>query len=104
MPGVRRGEFQLVEARGSILVHRCDRDGSTVVAVHNIGDRPRKVTLPAQKDWVELIDLLGTDDREPGDTVTIEPYGFRWLGARVEAGAQRIRSHLRRALVSSGNY
>jgi glycosidase len=73
------GHLEILHAKGSVLVHRCVWDGTSVVAVHNLGDAPATVSLP--KDCDRLVDLLGDDDAEPGDEITVEPYGFRWLRA-----------------------
>jgi trehalose synthase len=73
------GELELLNTKGSVLVHRCVWDGSAVVAVHNLGDKPAKVSLP--KDCTQLADLFGDDDAAPGAEITVEPYGFRWLRA-----------------------
>jgi hypothetical protein len=53
-------------------------DGTSIVAVHNLGDSKETVSLP---DCERLVDLLGVDDPTPGTELTIEPYGFRWLRA-----------------------
>ena len=71
--------MELLHAKGSVLVHRCVWDGTAVVAVHNLGDR--QATAPLPKDCDRLVDLLGTDDPDPGTEITVEPYGFRWLRA-----------------------
>jgi maltose alpha-D-glucosyltransferase/alpha-amylase len=73
------GRLELLHTKGSVLVHRCVWDGAAVVAVHNLGDEP--ATAPLPKDCDRLVDLLGEDDADPGDELTIEPYGFRWLRA-----------------------
>jgi maltose alpha-D-glucosyltransferase/alpha-amylase len=71
------GQLELLNTKGPVLVHRCDWDGTAVIAAHNLGDEKATVTLP--DDCVRLVDLLGTEDAEPGDELTLEPYGFRWL-------------------------
>jgi trehalose synthase len=78
-PELGWGRLELLHTKGSVLVHRCVWDGTAVVAVHNLGDEP--ATAPLPKDCDRLIDLLGKDDAGPGDELTIEPYGFRWLRA-----------------------
>jgi maltose alpha-D-glucosyltransferase/alpha-amylase len=67
-----------LHTKGSVLMHRCVWDGTSVVAVHNLADREAKVSLP---DCERLVDLLGTEDPTPGSELTVEPYGFRWLRA-----------------------
>jgi glycosidase len=61
------GKLELLHAKGS------------VVAVHNLGDKPATVSLP--KDCERLVDLLSDDDGQPGEEITVAPYGFRWLRA-----------------------
>jgi maltose alpha-D-glucosyltransferase/alpha-amylase len=73
------GKLELLHHKGAALVHRCVWDGTAVVAVHNLGDKP--VTVPLPKDCDRLSDLFGTDDAAPDEKVTVEPYGFRWYRA-----------------------
>ena len=73
------GHLEVLHADGSVLVHRCEWDGTAVVAIHNLGDKA--VAAPLPDDCDRLVDLLGDDDAEPGGKITIEPYGFRWLRA-----------------------
>ncbi|HEY0451835.1 hypothetical protein [Actinophytocola sp.] len=54
------GELSLLHAKGPVLAHRCDWDGSTVVAVHNLGD----------------------NDCAPDEEIKLDPYGYRWLRPR----------------------
>jgi trehalose synthase len=71
---------------GSVLAHRCDWAGGTVVAVHNLAPEPCQVCvdLDAAGDDARLDDLL--DDRPAldaldGKTVelTLDGYGYRWF-------------------------
>ena len=73
------GHLEVLHAKGSILVHRCEWDGTAVVAIHNLGDKA--VTAPLPDDCDRLVDLLGDDNANPGHELTIKPYGFRWLRA-----------------------
>jgi maltose alpha-D-glucosyltransferase/alpha-amylase len=75
------GEFELLRSEGPVLAHRCDWNGNTVVAVHNLSDRPASVVLPRSADWAKLVDLFGTEDSAPGEEIELGPYGYRWMRA-----------------------
>jgi glycosidase len=77
------GRFELISSEGPVLAHRCDWNGSTVIAVHNLSDRPASLTLPVSADWAKVVDLLGSDDCEPGDEIELPRYGYRWFRVRV---------------------
>jgi maltose alpha-D-glucosyltransferase/alpha-amylase len=78
----------------SVLAHRCDWDGTAVVAVHNLGER--KVAVDVRFERAEgvdaLVDLFGEDDLRPGAdgrvTLALEPYGHRWY--RIRRRGQRL--------------
>ena len=70
----------------SVLAHRCDWEGRTVVAAHNFGDQPCVVRLqlgdvPEDGKLDDLLDELGTLHRiEDGSLeLKMDGYGFRWL-------------------------
>ena len=74
----------------SVFAHRCDWEGSTVLAVHNLAGKPVRLRLPIDDlpDAVAVDDLLlgGTVDvRRGGVTLELEPYGYRWFRV-VRAG------------------
>jgi maltose alpha-D-glucosyltransferase/alpha-amylase len=75
--------------RREVLAHRCDLDGSAVIALHNLGAKRARCELSFGDGAGALQDVLGTDDCEVGadGTCRIElaPYGYRWLrvGARA---------------------
>jgi maltose alpha-D-glucosyltransferase/alpha-amylase len=75
------GEFELLRSEGPVLAHRCDWNGNTVVAVHNLSDRPASVVLPRSADWAKLVDLFGTEDSAPGEEIELGPYDYRWMRA-----------------------
>jgi glycosidase len=71
-----------------VLAHRCDWDGSTVVAIHNFGADPCRFDLPL--DGID--DAAGADDLLDGSpeqaldggvlNVTLPAFGYRWLRIR----------------------
>lgn len=71
------------EAR-AVLAHRCDDDGRTVVAAHNLSDAPATVVLTLTDLAGPLLDVLDPTAEPPeldADghlTVDLEPYGCRW--------------------------
>jgi maltose alpha-D-glucosyltransferase/alpha-amylase len=89
------GAWQVLPGRiNAVLVHRCDWDGSAVVAVHNFSPEPYSIDIPVdnadQRGPVD--DLLGDERLEIDDGaihLTIEGYGYRWL--RLRAPGQRPR-------------
>ncbi|HEY0472330.1 MAG TPA: alpha-amylase family protein [Kribbella sp.] len=80
------GEFELLRSEGPVLAHRCDWNGNTVVAVHNLSDRPASVVLPRSADWAKLVDLFGTEDSAPGEEIELGPYDYRWMRAHPRIG------------------
>jgi trehalose synthase len=78
----------------AVLAHRCDWDGSTVVAVHNFGADPCRFDLLLD----DLEDAVGADDlldespehslEGPRLALTLERYGYRWL--RIRRDGQRL--------------
>ena len=73
-----------------VLAHRCDWDGSTVVAVHNFGPEPCRLDLPLDgiEDAVGADDLLDAPDEQSVGSgllsLTLAGYGYRWLRIRRE--------------------
>jgi trehalose synthase len=84
-PELGWGAVSVEHVKGAGLVHRCDWDGTTIVAAHNLGDEPITVPLPEDEGWSELVDLLGDDNSPPGGEITLEPYGYRWLRPRTDS-------------------
>jgi trehalose synthase len=75
------GEVEVLTSKGPILAHRCDWNGRTVVAAHNLSDSTASIQLPKEDHWSNLIDLHGSEDCRPGDEIRLGPYGYRWLRA-----------------------
>jgi maltose alpha-D-glucosyltransferase/alpha-amylase len=89
-PEIGWGEWEIVETGDpGVFAHRCSWSGGTVIAVHNLADRPAAVRLDAggarREKLVELLGdqpykLVGIDEE-----IDLEPYGYRWFrmgGAR----------------------
>ncbi len=100
--GVRRscpelgwGEPTMLDSGApQVLAHRCDLDGSAVLAVHNLGADPVSVSIEVEglEEGRELVDLLDRDGvpLESGPLELALPgYGFHWyrLGGRGQFGA-----------------
>ena len=71
-----------------VFAHRCDWEGSTIVAVHNLAGHDVKTTLPLDEQDGTLVDLLGTDDLEAPFTLALKAYEYRWY--RLRGPGQRI--------------
>jgi maltose alpha-D-glucosyltransferase/alpha-amylase len=77
-----------------VLAHRCDWDGSTVVAVHNFGAEPCRLDLPLAglDDAIAAHDLLDGEGERPLDgsvlPVTLDGYGYQWH--RIRRDGQRL--------------
>jgi maltose alpha-D-glucosyltransferase/alpha-amylase len=88
-PELAWGTCQVVDPgpkAASLLVHRVDADGVSIVAVHNLGERRATAALAlADLAGCDLFDVLaGTGETvRVGDDgaldVALPPYGFRWL-------------------------
>ncbi|MFL5819430.1 MAG: DUF3459 domain-containing protein, partial [Solirubrobacteraceae bacterium] len=95
-PELGWGEWRLIETRaGSLFVHRCDWQESTVIAAHNLGPRRVEAKLSAQDiGECEAIDDLfeGRVEHPRSDgsyRLALEGYGYRWL--RLRRPGQRPR-------------
>jgi maltose alpha-D-glucosyltransferase/alpha-amylase len=65
----------------SVLAHRCDWEGETIVAVHELAGRPARVALPLQ-DGAALVDLFGAPEHPLPATLDLEPYAAHWYRVR----------------------
>jgi maltose alpha-D-glucosyltransferase/alpha-amylase len=74
----------------AVLAHRCDWDGSTVVAVHNFSAEPCRLDVPLDglDDAVGAVELLDgvpeTELDEPVLHLELGGYGYRWFRVRRE--------------------
>jgi glycosidase len=81
-PELGFGTFALLETGApSVLAHRCDWEGSTIVAVHELGGQSAAVELPVN-DGERLVDLFGHDEHELPATLYLEPYAAHWFRVR----------------------
>jgi trehalose synthase len=84
------GEWSVLDTgEDAVLGHRCDWEGRTVLAVHNLSGEAQKVEVEVEgaDDERVLVDLLeddgGSRSLEGGRcSVELEPYGYRWLRLR----------------------
>ena len=81
-PELGFGRLAILDAGApNVLAHRCDWEGSTVVAVHELAGRATTVTLPLD-DGDALMDLAGSDDVALPATLELDAYGARWFRVR----------------------
>jgi trehalose synthase len=83
-PELGWGSVTLLETPDpSILAHRCDWEGGTILAVHNLSEEPGGTTLELGGDVTGAQDVLELRDHPVGDGGRIEVelgrYGYRWL-------------------------
>ena len=82
----------LETGEASVFAHRCDWDGTAVLAVHQLDDRPVTVRLALGEAEEALVDLFGPDELRTGEDGTAEValgrYGSRWF--RVRRPGQRL--------------
>src|SRR3954452_8998519 len=87
-PELGFGTLELLDTGvASVLAHRCDWEGSTVVAVHELAGREAEVTLRVS-DGAALVDLFGADEHELPATLPLEAHAapcfrVRRPGARL---------------------
>jgi maltose alpha-D-glucosyltransferase/alpha-amylase len=82
----------LASGSKSVLVHRCDWEGSAVIAVHNFSADPYEIEIEVDDAdrRASVDDLLGSEDVSiDGGKIrlTVEGYGYYWL--RMPAPGQR---------------
>ncbi|MGF1478216.1 MAG: alpha-amylase family protein [Cyanophyceae cyanobacterium] len=78
------GSVQVLETGNEqVLAHRCDWQGKTVIAVHNLGEQPCTVNLSlSEAETSHLTDLLTDSYPQPVDDfnrIELEGYGHRWF-------------------------
>jgi maltose alpha-D-glucosyltransferase/alpha-amylase len=65
----------------NVLAHRCDWEGATVVAVHELSGKPVSVQLPLD-DGAELVDLFEDASHPLPASLDLEPYAAHWFRIR----------------------
>ena len=85
-PELGWGEWRVLDTdQACVLAHRCDWEGSTVLALHNLSSEPCAATLDAG-DLEGLVDLFADADYDPPDEGALEielgGYGYRWFRVR----------------------
>ncbi|MGB3263544.1 MAG: alpha-amylase family protein [Microcoleus sp.] len=82
-PEFGRGKWHVLEIDSpSVFAHSCDWEGRTVIAVHNLADKPCTVTLKSN-EYTNLCDLFGDRQYESLDadspSIPLQAYGYRWF-------------------------
>jgi len=82
-PEFGRGKWQILETdSASVFAHCCDWEGRTVIAIHNLADKPCTATLKSNK-YTNLFDLFGDRLYESFDagspSIPLQAYGYRWF-------------------------
>jgi maltose alpha-D-glucosyltransferase/alpha-amylase len=93
-PEIGFGALEILDVDApSVLAHRCDWDGSTIVALHELSGQA--VTVPVALDGPDdaeaLVDLFSADVHplDGGHTeLELGPHAYRWL--RVRRREQRL--------------
>jgi trehalose synthase len=81
-PELGFGTLELLETGApSVFAHRCDWDGATIVAVHELAGREAEVTLPVE-DGEALVDLFADAEHPLPATLSLEPYAAHWFRVR----------------------
>jgi trehalose synthase len=80
---------RLAQDDPALFAHRTDWDGSTIVAVHNLGSRATEAALTLDAEGT-LVDLFGTDELPVDGTLRLPlaPHGHRWF--RLRRPGQRV--------------
>lgn len=84
-PELAWGDYEiLVTGHPAVFAHCCRLDGSTILAVHNLGDSGADITLTLD-GAAELTELLRNGTVKAGADgqlqLSLEPYDCRWLRA-----------------------
>lgn len=81
-PEIGLADAEVLETGSNqLLAIRYDYKGESVLAVHNLGEQPQKMTIKQPKAKT-LFDLIGTNDLQSADgnfTVQLEPSSYKWF-------------------------
>lgn len=81
-PELGFGTLELLEiGEPSVFAHRCEWDGSTIVAVHELAGREVEVTVPVE-DGEALVDLFAEAEHPLPATLALAPYAAHWFRVR----------------------
>ncbi len=88
-PEIGWGEWRVLDVEEpSVLAHRCDWEGSAVLALHNLSEESRRVRLD-EGDLEGLDDVFSDGEYAPPEAETpeveLEGYGYRWFRIRRSA-------------------
>jgi trehalose synthase len=82
-PELGWGEWRLLDAgEPSVLAHRCDWGGGTLLAVHNLAGRDATARLEVGEGGRSVRDVVGGGRHSLAGReleLGLEPYGYRWL-------------------------
>ena len=84
-PEIGRGDWTVIDAKEpSVFAYRCDWEGGTVVAVHNLASRPCTVSIDIEHSLPgPVIEIFGDSEKAgAGDEPThieLAGYGYRWF-------------------------
>ncbi|MBA3748941.1 MAG: trehalose synthase [Solirubrobacterales bacterium] len=83
-PEIGFGRLTLLDAgEPSVLAHRCDWEGSTIVAVHELAGKAVEVQI-AVDDGEALVDLFSDAEHPLPATLALPRYGAQWYRVRRE--------------------
>ena len=83
-PEIGFGELTVLDAGArSVLAHRCDWEGATLVAVHELAGEAAEVRLPVE-DGEALVDLFGDAEHPLPASLRLAPHAAHWLRVRRE--------------------
>ena len=95
-PELGFGTLELLDdGAPSVLAHRCDWDGSTIVAVHELAGREAEVALPVE-DGEALVRPLRRRRARAARDARAPPYAAHWFRVRRPAGGCRREAGARR--------
>ena len=88
-PEIGFGTLTLLETEAvpSVLAHRCDWEGATIVAVHELAGRAVEVAIPVE-DGEALVDLFTDEEHPLPATLALERYAAHWF--RVRRAGDRL--------------
>ncbi|MDX1435765.1 MAG: maltose alpha-D-glucosyltransferase [Anaerolineales bacterium] len=82
-PAFSRGSLTLLDvAPGSVLAYLRQYQGQTLLILNNLSDSMVQVDLEGKVERGKQLANLLNGERETGQTVELEPYGFRWYRVR----------------------